>query len=87
MGDEEKQVIDEFRRLVMDLHRTAGRLDNIISSIENCYEEYSDDRKMVSDFVELKYRARITSKYDKGYDDLDTREEELWNRLIGLTKN
>lgn len=79
--------VDKLKEVVMNLHRSAGQLDQMIQSIENelfgC-EEIDKDFLMV--FVKSQEQYRESFKTAKEYHILDEKEEFYWEKLIDAIK-
>ena len=75
--------IDKLKEVVMDLHRSAGQLDQLIQSIENELvggDEIDKDFLMV--FVKSQEQYREQFKTAREYHILDEKEEFYWEKLL-----
>lgn len=79
MTKEEKQkLIDEMKEVVMDIHRYAGKLDNVIQVLELEAEIDNPNQD------EWKILVRCQKQYCEDYYKLiqfTKREEEIWSKL------
>lgn len=83
MSEEIKNLIEEMKQVVLDLHRSAGDLDKYVQILEY---EMADKKKpgdldYIRAFVKCQHRYRLDTKKDKRYSSLDLREESIWTRL------
>ena len=80
MNEKAKEALKELKNTVLALHRSAGKLDEIIMLIENGCTDVSIDitRAHVLDM------RNHREEYNRacGFDLLKEREEEAWNNLI-----
>ena len=75
--------VNKLKDVVMNLHRSAGQLDQLIQSIENELvgrDEIDKDFLMV--FVKSQERYREQFKTAREYHILDEKEEFYWEKLI-----
>lgn len=78
MNEKVCEIIKEMEKLVMDVHRYAGMLDNAILSFEMVG---FDNPIMAKAFVETTHTYHKQATEIK-FQDLKQREKELWDRLI-----
>lgn len=83
MNEDAKNAIKELKEVVLEFHRTAGKLDDIVREIESTKE--SGD--YLSIFIRAKRLYREDVKSQNDYKNLDKREEHAWNKLIDATKS
>lgn len=75
--------VNELKDVVMNLHRSAGQLDQMIQSIElELFGREEIDKKYLEAFVKSKMAYRENFKTAKGYHTLDEREEFYWEKLL-----
>ena len=75
--------INKLKDVVMNLHRSAGQLDQLIQSIENELvgrDEIDKDFLMV--FVKSQEQYREQFKTAREYHILDEKEEFYWEKLL-----
>lgn len=75
--------VNKLKDVVMNLHRSAGQLDQLIQSIENEFvgrDEIDKDFLMV--FVKSQEQYREQFKTAREYHILDEKEEFYWEKLI-----
>lgn len=75
--------VNKLKDVVMNLHRSAGQLDQLIQSIENELvgrDEIDKDFLMV--FVKSQEQYREQFKTAREYHILDEKEEFYWEKLI-----
>lgn len=85
MSENAKKLVEELKEVMMDLHRSAGQLDDAIRSIETEIKE-EDDIGRIRYFIaaQLKFREEFKDHYH--YEDFDKRENDLWQKLINEYK-
>lgn len=81
MSENTKKLIEELKEVMMDLHRSAGQLDEAIRSIETEIEEESDTER-IRYFIAAQANFRDTFIHHYSYTNLDQREKDLWNKLL-----
>lgn len=75
--------VDKLKEVVMNLHRSAGQLDQMIQSIENeLYGREEIDKDFLKVFIKSQEQYRKDFKTVKEYHTLDEREEFYWEKLI-----
>jgi Mg2+ and Co2+ transporter CorA len=81
MNNNVKFAIGELKEVVMDLHRSAGRLDDIIQGIER---EEAENEPFFEMYIkaQAQYRGNIKTVFG----DLDAKETLIWEKLINLAK-
>ena len=82
MNENTKTFIEELKKVVLDLHRSAGQLDEIIQSIETEMENNDSDKNYMDMYISHMLRYRLDAKDSKGYNQLETRELAIWDQLI-----
>lgn len=88
MNKNVSNAIDELKQIVMDLHRSAGQLDEMIQSIENEFYGRTDaDNRYLKCFVTSRKNYRESVKEARNYNSLDAKEQFVWEKLIGAIKN
>lgn len=85
MNNEFTNTLNELRGVVLDLHRSAGKLDNIICNIESLNEEDLNDLDYMNKYVKHLYMHRVDSNIRNGYGSLNEEENDIWKRLIAAT--
>ena len=83
MNTKSKELIEELKDIVMDLHRSASQLDDAIQAIE---EVNVNDNEFMRMFVLHQCNFRNDYKIHKQYDELEKREIDIWKRLIESLK-
>lgn len=73
-------TIEELKAIVMDLHRSAAQLDDIIQRIELDKETHNDKYHLM--FVRTEQLYREDLKRVRGYSDLEERERLIWQKLL-----
>lgn len=82
-----KQRMDKLKEVVMDLHRSAGQLDQLIQSIEHEIVGRDEiDYEYLMVFVKSQQNYRESLKSATGYDILNEKEEFYWEKLIETIK-
>ena len=75
--------VDKLKEVVMNLHRSAGQLDQLIQSIENeLYGREEIDKDFLMVFVKSQEQYRESFKTAKEYHILNEKEEFYWEKLI-----
>lgn len=77
-----KGAIEELRRIVMCLYRSAGNLDNILQSVELELDKARSDSLYTEMFCRSKRIYREDVAKAAGFMDLDRLEAEAWNNLL-----
>ena len=71
--------VDKLKEVVMNLHRSAGQLDQMIQSIENeLYGREEIDKDFLMIFLKSQEQYRNDWKTAKEYHILDEKEELYW---------
>ena len=87
MNEEIKNLINEMKEVVMELHRSAGNLDECIQGMERSLSEMdADDKDEIRFTMRFFRKSRLDSEYVHKYDILVAREYDIWNRLLNTTK-
>ena len=83
MNQETKACIEELKRIVMALYRSAGNLDSVIAYIEAGLYSKSENVTKVPDLMYVAQQMDYRMNH-KGFafGNLDKRELDAWNRLI-----
>lgn len=76
--------LEELKAIVLDLHRSAGHLDGLIQGIEIGWEGMTDIEKEF--YLKDMLQYRLNTKRVNGYEQLETKEIEVWNNLIDTVK-
>lgn len=75
--------VNKLKDVVMNLHRSAGQLDQLIQSIENELVGRDEiDKEYLMHFVKSQEQYRESFKTAKEYHILDEKEEFYWEKLI-----
>ena len=82
MSNEVKKIIEEMKSVVMDFHRTAAHLDNAICNLEFELSSGNYDKDYLLLLTKYLEREREDLKLNRGYHELNQREEELWEKLV-----
>ena len=77
-----KSAVEELRRIVMCLYRSAGNLDNILQSIELELDKSRSDSLYTEMFCRSKRMYREDVAKTAGFIGLDGLEAEAWNKLL-----
>lgn len=84
MDTKMKEFIGELKGVVLDLHRSAGNLDQLIQTIE--FEEGAPSNK--EDYLKMYIRSQGLYREDfkkaLGYNELDEKEKTIWEKLMSL---
>ena len=83
MNEKTKKCIEEMRRFIMTLHRSAADLDNILDGIENTCDSMSSEYALMYALTQRVYREDLKKVK---YGDLEKHEDNIWNRLIESLK-
>ena len=79
--------VNKLKDVVMNLHRSAGQLDQMIQSIENeLYGREEIDKEFLMLFVKSQEQYRESYKTACEYHILDEKEEFYWEKLIDAIK-
>lgn len=79
MNEKTKNVIEELKALTLDMYRSAGKLDEMIQTIET---EAMEDDEM---FVQLVIKNSVSYRNDFKtvvFGDLDAKENRLLKKLV-----
>lgn len=75
--------VNKLKDVVMNLHRSAGQLDQMIQSIEaELHGRDEVDKEWLHVFVKSQMQYREDFKTAKEYHTLDEREEFYWEKLL-----
>ena len=77
-----KSAVEELRRIVMCLYRSAGNLDNILQSVELELDKSRSDSLYTEMFCRSKRMYREDIAKAAGFSGLDDLEAEAWNKLL-----
>ena len=77
-----KSAVEELRRIVMCLYRSAGNLDNILQSIELELDGTKSDSLYTKAFCRSKRMYREDVMKAAGFSGLDNLEAKAWNKLL-----
>lgn len=79
--------LDKLKEVVMNLHRSAGQLDQMIQSIEvELVGKDEIDKEWLMIFVKSQEDYRENYKTAHEYHILDEKEEFYWEKLIETIK-
>jgi hypothetical protein len=84
MTENAKKLIEELKEIMMDYHRSAGNLDDIIRSIETENEKIVDKECRLFFIANQASHRRVTIRYR--FENLEKRESDLWNKLLDEVK-
>ena len=84
MNAKSKEIIEELKGIVMDLHRSASQLDNTIQNIEDMDD--TKDMEFVSTFIRYHCNYRNDYKMKKQYHNIEEREIDIWIKLLESLK-
>lgn len=73
-----KSAVEELRRIVMCLYRSAGNLDNILQRVELELDKSRSDYL----YTEMFCRSKRMYRKAAGFIGLDDLEAEAWNKLL-----
>lgn len=85
MREQIKKEIEELKKVVLDLHRSAGSLDDYIQMLEeelNC----SGDEEYSKIFIRQIQTYRMDVKRNRGFDKLEEKENKIWQQIIDAVK-
>lgn len=84
MNDNAKKQIEELKKIVLELHRSAGDLDAMVQCME---AELESQRNVTYNemYVKTNMTYRETLKQAK-YNNLEERENLAWNALFDALK-
>ena len=75
--------VNKLKDVVMNLHRSAGQLDQMIQSIElELFGREEIDKEYLEAFVKSQMQYRESCKTAKEFHTLDEREEFYWEKLL-----
>ena len=83
MNAKSKELIEELKGIVMDLHRSASKLDDAIQSIEHVDVK---DNDFMSVYIQQQCKWRNDYKTNKQYHNIEEREIDIWIKLIESLK-
>lgn len=86
MREEIKKQIEEMKGIVLDLHRSAGNLDEQIRLLENELDDPGCNGVYVNMYVQHLCRHRNDFKLDRKYNDFDEKEDKIWQQLINAVR-
>ena len=72
--------------MVLDLHRSAGNLDENIRMLEIELEQHEHEDEYSNIFIRQVQRYRADTKTHREYDKLDEKENDIWQQLIDAVK-
>jgi hypothetical protein len=79
-----KDLIEELKGVVLDLHRSAGNLDQLIQTIEIEEGAPSNKEEYLKMYIRSQGLYREDFKKARGYNELDEKEKIIWKKLISL---
>jgi Mg2+ and Co2+ transporter CorA len=78
--------IEDLKKIVLDMYRSAGNLDNIIQCLEQDYSiEYPQEHRKMYTRIQCNYRNDF--KRANNYEDFDAKEKCIWAELINGFSN
>lgn len=85
MNEKAKEQIEKMKDLVMQLHRSAGNLDQMIQDIETDMNGVSNVDYLIH-YIKAKQLWRTEIKRHCGFDNFAKDEAKIWNNLIKAIK-
>lgn len=82
-----KSAIEELRKVVMSLYRSAGNLDTVLESIELELDDTKTTDLYTEFFCRSKQIYRSDVKKAAGFSGLDEAEAEAWKKLLEALHN
>ena len=82
MREQIKKEIEELKKVVLDLHRSAGSLDEYIQMLENEFEQTGFDDEYSKIFARQIQQYRMDVKTRRGFNKLEEKENDIWQQLI-----
>lgn len=82
MDENTKELIENLKQIVSELHRSAGQLDNIIQQIE--LEFVSRDDEIDAEYVRLYLATQRNYRKDTirvRFKDLEKKELSIWEQF------
>ena len=80
LNEKQKGIIEDLKVIVLDLHRSAGDLDNMVQQIV-AVASADDDEEYARVFMLSLSQYRKQFKMAHGYDNLEDKENETLSRL------
>lgn len=85
MNEKAKEQIEKMKELVMQLHRSAGNLDQMIQDIEKEMYDISNADYLIH-YIKAKQLWRTDIMRYHGFDNFAKDEEKIWKELIKAIK-
>lgn len=82
-----QKEIEELKRIVIDLHRSAGSLDVIVQHLETTLSEKDEDSRFFTSYIQAEKDYRRSMKEALSYDRLEEREDDVWYKLLKAIKD
>ena len=80
LNEKQKGIIEDLKVIVLDLHRSAGDLDNMVQQMVVAANA-DDDEEYARIFMLSLSQYRKQFKMAHGYDNLEAKENEILSRL------
>ena len=80
LNEKQKGIIEDLKVIVLDLHRSAGDLDNMVQQMVVAANA-DDDEEYARIFMLSLSQYRKQFKMAHGYDNLEAKEVEVLSRL------
>lgn len=81
MTEEQKKIIEELEKVRWELFRNLANLDEKIEHIKDVLE-YIHDKECAKASVQLARGNRNKKIHIRHWDELDVKEQQLWQKLI-----
>ena len=80
LNEKQKAIIEELQSIVLELHRSAGGLDDMVRQIVETANTIDDEEYVQLFMISCSnYRKQLKSVY--GYDKLETKETNVISKL------
>ena len=80
MNEEAKKILEELKAMVLEYHRLAGVLDNVVEQIDLVADGGPGDYTAM--YVKQQLIHMNDMKMCRGLTNLDVKEQSLWDKLI-----
>lgn len=80
LNEKQKEIIEDLKVIVLELHRSAGDLDNMVQQMVETANTV-DDEEYAQIFMLSLSQYRKQYKTAHGYDNLEAKEVEVLSRL------
>lgn len=88
MTDEQRKYVEELKTMVLELHRSAGQLDNLIQTLE-MNDTTSNDGSNIheNEYMNVLVKTLINSRFE-GFGDINLPSKEIasWDGLLSTFK-